>query len=104
MNLTKTDRDTLDGILDDMWSMLLRGVADSNDPFHWPVLGTTCKDGCRLRTVILRQAIRSDLLLVCYTDARASKAQEIMNFAKVSWLFYHPDTKVQLRISAKISI
>jgi hypothetical protein len=104
MNLTKTDRDTLDGILDDMWSMLLRGVTDSNDPFHWPVLGTTGKDGCRLRTVILRKAIRSDLLLVCHTDARAAKAQEIMNFAKVSWLFYHPAKKIQLRIAGSATL
>jgi len=99
MNLTETNRDTLDGILDDMWSMLLRGVTDSKDPFHWPVLGTTGKDACRLRTVILRQAIRSERLLVCHTDARAAKTQEIMNFAKVSWLFYHPAKKIQLRIS-----
>ena len=104
MNLTKPDRDTLDGILDDMWSMLLRGVTDSNDPFHWPVLGTTGKDGCRLRTVILRKAIRSDLLLVCHTDARAAKAQEIMNFANVSWLFYHPAKKIQLRIAGSATL
>jgi len=99
MNLTGTNRDALNGILDDMWSMLLRGVTDSKDPFHWPVLGTTGKDACRLRTVILRQAIRSERLLVCHTDARAAKTQEIMNFAKVSWLFYHPAKKIQLRIS-----
>jgi hypothetical protein len=99
MNLTRTNRDALDGILDDMWSMLLRGVTDSKDPFHWPVLGTTGKDACSLRTVILRQAVRPDRLLVCHTDARAAKTQEIMNFARVSWLFYHPAKKIQLRIS-----
>ena len=104
MNRTNTDRDTLDGILDDMWSMLLRGVTDSKDPFHWPVLGTTSKDGCRLRTVILRKAIQSDLLLVCHTDARAAKAQEIMNFSRVSWLFYHPAKKIQLRIAGAATL
>jgi hypothetical protein len=87
-----------------MWSMLLRGVTDSNDPFHWPVLGTTGKDGCRLRTVILRKAIRSDLLLVCHTDARAAKAQEIMNFPNVIWLFYHPAEKIQLRIAGAATL
>jgi hypothetical protein len=104
MNPTETNRDTLDGILDDTWSMLLRGVTDGNDPFHWPVLGTAGKDGCRLRTVILRQAIRPDLLLVCHTDARAAKAQEIMDSARVSWLFYHPAKKIQLRIAGSATL
>jgi hypothetical protein len=104
MNSTNTDRDSLDRILDDMWSMLARGVTDSNDPFHWPVLGTSGKNGCRLRTVILRDAIRSDLFLVCHTDARAAKAQEILNFARVSWLFYHPAKKIQLRIAGSATL
>ena len=104
MKLTRKNRDALDGILDDMWSMLLRGATDSKDPFHWPVLGTTGKGACRLRTVILRQAIRSDRLLVCHTDARAAKTQEIMNFAKVSWLFYHPAKKIQLRIAGSATL
>ncbi|MEJ2363794.1 MAG: pyridoxamine 5'-phosphate oxidase family protein [Deltaproteobacteria bacterium] len=104
MKLTKTDQDTLDGILDDMWSMLLRGVTDSSDPFHWPVLGTTGKDGCRLRTVILSKAIQPDHLRVCHTDARAAKAQEIMNFGRVSWLFYHPAKKIQLRIAGSATL
>jgi hypothetical protein len=91
--------DTLDGILHEVWAMLKRGVTHFNDPFHWPVLGTTAKDGCSLRTVILRQFILPERILVCHTDARAPKAQEICDTNTVSWLFYHPKKKVQLRIS-----
>ena len=90
---------TLDEILNEAWTMLKRGVTRFNDPFHWPVLGTTAKDGCSLRTVILRQLILPERILVCHTDARATKAQEIYNSNKVNWLFYHPKKKVQLRIS-----
>ena len=93
--------DTLDGILNEVWTMLKQGVTHFNDPFHWPVLGTTRRDGCSLRTVILRQLILPDRILVCHTDARASKVQEMGNCDKVSWLFYHPETKVQLRISGR---
>ena len=91
--------DTFDGILNEVWRMLRRGVAHFNDPFHWPVLGTTGKDGGSLRTVILRQFILPERILVCHTDSRTDKVQEISNSPKVSWLFYHPQKKVQLRIS-----
>jgi hypothetical protein len=90
---------TLDGVLNEIWKMLERGVTRFNDPFHWPVLGTTGKDGCSLRTVIFRQLILPDRILVCHTDARAAKSQEIGYSNQVSWLFYHPKKDIQLRIS-----
>jgi 3-hydroxyisobutyrate dehydrogenase len=93
-----------DEILNDVWAMLERGVTHSNDPFHWPVLGTTGKQGCSLRTVILRRFILPDRILVCHTDARAAKAGEIRLLRKVSWLFYHPEKKVQLRISGEAKL
>ena len=96
--------DTFDGILNEVWKMLERGVTHFNDPFHCPVLGTTGKDGCSLRTVIFRQLILPDRILVCHTDARAAKAQEISNSSKVSWLFYHPKKNVQLRISGQAKL
>jgi len=84
--------------------MLKRGVANSHDPFHWPVLGTAANNGCSLRTVILRQLILPDRILVCHTDSRAAKAQEIYHANKVSWLFYHPKKKVQLRVSGQAAL
>jgi hypothetical protein len=45
--------DTFDGILDKIWLMLEQGATHSEDPFHWPVLGTTAKEGCSLRTVLV---------------------------------------------------
>jgi pyridoxamine 5'-phosphate oxidase len=99
--MKKGNGDGLHGILNEVWIMLERGVTHSNDPFHWPVLGTTGKDGCHLRTVILRQFTLPDRILVCYSDARATKAQDIGHYSKVSWLFYHPEKKAQLRISGQ---
>ena len=84
--------------------MLRRGVARSDDPFHCPVLGTTRKDGCNLRTVILRRLIQPDRILVCHTDARATKAQEIHDCTSVTWLFYHPKSRVQLRMSGQAEL
>ena len=84
--------------------MLKQGVANFDDPFHWPVLGTSSKEGSHLRCVILRQFMLPERSLVCYTDARANKVQEILNCANVSWLFYHPQSKVQLRISGSAEL
>ena len=98
MKIRTGKSDTLDGILDIIWLMLEKGASHSDDPFHWPVLGTTAKAGCSLRTVILRQVQVADRILVCHTDARSAKVQEIMNCAQTSWLFYHPRKKIQLRI------
>ena len=98
MKLKKEKWDSLDDVLNGIWLMLEQGAAHSNDPFHWPVLGTTTAEGCSLRTVILRQVKVPDRILVCHTDARSAKVQEIMNCSQTSWLFYHPKKKIQVRI------
>ena len=102
--MKKAKWNTLDGILNNAWAMLERGADRFNDPFHSPVLGTIKADGCSLRTVILRRFIRPERVLVCHTDARATKAQQISSFSTVSWLFYHPKKKIQLRIFGKATL
>jgi len=96
--------DTLDGVLKEIWKMLDRGAANYHDPFHWPVLGTTGKEGPHMRCVIFREFSMPDRVMVCHTDARAAKVREISTSPKVSWLFYHPKRKVQLRISGHASL
>ena len=104
MKIKKEKWDTLDGVLDKIWLMLEQGANQSDDPFHWPVLGTTSKEGCNLRTVILRKVDASDRILVCHTDARSAKVQDIKNYSQTSWLFYHPTKKIQLRISGQTTL
>jgi pyridoxamine 5'-phosphate oxidase len=96
--------ETLEGILPEVWKMLQRGVTHFNDPFHCPVIGTTGNHGSSLRMVILRQFIMPARILVCHTDARSEKVQEISTTPQVSWLFYHPKRKVQLRISGQATL
>jgi hypothetical protein len=104
MKIKKEKWDTLDGVLDKIWLMLEQGAAHSDDPFHWPVLGTTSKEGCNLRTVILRKVDAPDRILVCHTDARSEKVQDIKNYSQTSWLFYHPKKKIQVRISGQTTL
>jgi pyridoxamine 5'-phosphate oxidase len=96
--------ESLEEVLNGIWQMLQRGVSRFKDPFHWPVLGTTGQDGSSLRTVILRQFILPERVLVCHTDARAGKVQQISRISRVCWLFYHPRKKIQLRISGAATL
>ncbi|MDJ0913144.1 MAG: pyridoxamine 5'-phosphate oxidase family protein [Desulfobacterales bacterium] len=96
--------DTLHGILENIWLMLEHGATHSDDPFHWPILGTALKAACSLRTVILRQVNKPDRILVCHTDARSAKVHEIKNNSQTSWLFYHPEKKVQLRVTGHTTL
>ena len=104
MNIKNGKWNTLEEILENTWRMLEKGAARSDDPFHWPVLGTVVNDGCSLRTVILRQANSEDRTLVCHTDSRAPKVEEIRNQQHISWLFYHPEKKIQVRISGHATL
>jgi hypothetical protein len=85
-------------ILEQIWALLWRGVNQASDPFHTPVLGTVSMEGCHLRTVVLREVELAERLLLCHTDARSPKFHEIQKTPEVSWLFYHPREKLQLRI------
>ena len=104
MKKTNLKWDHLDEVLDNIWWMLERGATHSTDPFHWPVLGTISNEGCSLRTVILRQINASNRVIVCHTDARSPKVREIIDHPQTCWLFYHPEKKIQLRISGPATL
>ena len=104
MRKKERSRNTLYEVLNESWKMLGRGAAHFNDPFHWPVLGTTGKEGASLRCVILREFLLPGRVLVCHSDARTEKIQEISASANICWLFYHPQKKVQLRISGHATL
>ena len=104
MSSAEAKHESLQAVLNSAWKMLQRVADRFNDPFHWPVLGTTGKAGINLRTDILRQFILTDRVLVCHTDSRAPKVRQISSSADVCWLFYHPKKKVQLRISGPATL
>ena len=78
--------------------MLERGAGSATDPLRTAVLGISGPTGCELRTVILRRVVTVDRILICNTDTRSPKVQQIKNNSRVSWLFYHPEPKIQLRL------
>jgi len=84
--------------------MLDRGARNFTHPFHWPALATCGGDRVNLRTVILRDFLKSDRILICHSDFRAPKVSQIQNNPAASWLFYHPKEKIQLRISGNVTL
>jgi 3-hydroxyisobutyrate dehydrogenase len=95
---------SLEEILETTWEMLTRGASVAKDPFHTPVLGTVGPDNCNLRTVVLRRVIPDERLLMCHSDLRSGKMRDIQQNSRVSWLFYHPEQKVQLRLVGQATI
>jgi len=95
---------TLEQVLAQSWAMLARGVQKPNDPFRTPVLGTTGPNGCNLRTVVLRRIIEAERILICHTDFRSSKIDDLRQQARVNWLFYHPQEKIQLRFDGQATL
>jgi hypothetical protein len=104
MNSLFEDAHNFKNILDGCWKMLVNGANTSKDPFHTPVLGTVTSGDCSLRTVVLRRVIEEERLLICHTDIRSPKIEDIRNHSRISWHFYHPQQKVQLRLAGAATL
>ena len=64
---------THEQVLNDVWSCLREGAKRGVHPFHTPVLATINGGDPDLRTVVLRQAVEKQRLLLCHTDVRSPK-------------------------------
>lgn len=92
-------------ILKKIWKHLDLGTLDRDHPFHTPVFGTVGA-GCvpSLRAVVLRRFWRKPPALAFHSHIAAPKIAEIKNNPNVSYLFYHPQEKLQLRTTGRATI
>jgi hypothetical protein len=81
-----------------IWELLEEGVQRASSPFHTPALATSSSAGAEVRTVVLRHADPQARTISCHTDWRSPKRRQIERDPRISWLFYDPDRKVQLRL------
>ena len=100
----KENISTLDDVLNSSWRILHNGVRNSKHPFYRPTLATMDGNKPEVRTVILRGFSEKDRTLICYCDARTPKVSQIRGNPHVSWLFYHPEKWIQLRLSGTASV
>lgn len=85
--------------------MLERGTRDRKDNFHTGALATIGLNGApEIRTVVLRKILPEAKILLCHVDVRSPKIAEIEKDRRVSWLFYHVEEKLQLRIRGRATI
>jgi len=89
-------------ILDHVWGMLVRGGADKKHAYHFPVLATYGSLGIEQRTVVLRKADKAVRQLICYSDQRTRKVDDLQDNTSAHWLFYDHGSKEQIR--AKVSV
>lgn len=87
----------LSAILAAIWLKLSDAVLSPTSAWRLPVLSSGSDDGPDLRTVVLRDVRADAWSLTCYTDARSAKVRQVEANPRVSWLFYCPNERIQLR-------
>jgi 3-hydroxyisobutyrate dehydrogenase len=95
---------TLPDLLDDCWNSLVEGARRGKHPFHTGVLGSIGPSGVALRTVVLRAVHPERRTLILHSDARAAKLEQLRCDPRVSWLFYDPRRRVQLRLEGLATV
>jgi pyridoxine/pyridoxamine 5'-phosphate oxidase len=96
--------DRLETILKQCWSAFRFGVEEANSPWRLPVVGTTGSEGAELRTVVLREANEDSRTLVFHTDARSRKVKELEESGHAAWLFFDPQSGVQIRARSHVAM
>ncbi|WP_396633785.1 pyridoxamine 5'-phosphate oxidase family protein [Maribacter sp. R86514] len=83
---------------------LQNGVNEKGHPFRFIAMATVGNETiARLRTVVLRE-ITEDLRITIYTDSRTQKMKHIAQNNQVSFLLYHPEKMLQLKVEGTAQI
>lgn len=83
----------------DCWLRLLNASLHYKDPLHNPVVANVNDQGINQRTVVLRKVDTEKKELSFHTDVRSGKWTELKKNPAVSWLFYNPAGRIQIRLS-----
>lgn len=95
---------SLPDILDAVWNEWVIAKDDPAHPLRLGVLATRSQRGVSQRTLVLRDCDRNTRTLMAFTDIRSAKVREIDADPRVSWHFYDPRPKVQIRVEGKIGL
>lgn len=96
--------DELPKVFDHSWALLQRGVVDAKSPFHLGAFSTNDQLGPSTRMVVLRKIDRLNRHLICYSDTRTHKIEEIQASPHVAWLFWHDRQQLQIRFKGTANI
>lgn len=97
--------ESLDEVLQTIWTELEIGAAKAKHGFHQPVLATTAPDGTpSARTVVLRLTDRAAGLVACHTDARSTKPDHVRANPRATWCFYDRTLRIQIRATGRVTL
>tara|TARA_R110000764_G_scaffold4342_6_gene17965 strand:- start:2250 stop:2795 length:546 start_codon:yes stop_codon:yes gene_type:complete len=94
----------IDSFFEELNSEIKKGVTEKGHPFRFITMATVGNEPvARLRTVVLRE-VSKELILSVYTDSRTKKIQHIKTNNLVSFLLYHPEKMLQLKVEGIANI
>ena len=67
----------IDLILDEIWTLLQKGVSERDEDFRLPVVIVSSTDSAEGRVVVLRGAFKEKNILRFHTDFRSSKIKSL---------------------------
>ena len=87
-----------------IWDFFQQGVKNTKSAFHFPTIATCGTKSFNLRTVVLRQVIREDNIVVFHTDIRSKKIAELKSNNKLFLHIYDKKNKIQIQAEGKAKI
>ena len=87
-----------------IWDFFQQGVKNKKSAFHLPTIATCGMKSFNLRTVVLRQVIREDNIVVFHTDIRSKKIAELKSNNKLLLHIYDKKNKIQIQAEGKAKI
>ena len=94
----------INSFFEELSTEIHNGVTERGHPFRFITMATVGNETvARLRTVVLRE-VSDDLGLTIYTDGRTEKMKHIADNNQVSFLLYHPEKMLQLKVEGTAQI
>lgn len=96
--------ESLSGVHDRAWQLLVRGANDARHPARTPTLATMGADGPKARTLILRKVDRGAGSVTLYTDAASTKVEELQADPRAALHIWDKGSQIQLRLSVVVTM
>jgi pyridoxamine 5'-phosphate oxidase len=86
------------------WDLLELAASGFDEPFRTPAVASAGTNGPEVRTVILREVRPQQRRVLFYTDARSPKVGQMAGQNSVTWMFYDPSRRLQVRARGTASL
>ncbi|MEL7301571.1 MAG: pyridoxamine 5'-phosphate oxidase family protein [Pseudomonadota bacterium] len=97
--------ETLPGVLNRAWELLIRGAHDAKHPARTPTLATmSAEHGPQARTLVMRQVDRQAGTVTLFTDAATPKVTELKEDPRAQLHIWDKRSQIQLRLSVEVSM